>query len=281
MSPGVAGQLGSAQPHNRNACLACHAPRSEQWAMWAVQGAAALTQIHGIDCASCHVRRQRRYGPRELAATPHGKVEGLALFKRSEFCMKCHQFPPGEGTMLNGKPLENTYNEWRASRYAKTGQTCQSCHMPDGQHAFKGIHDPAMTRRGLKVQVTRTGEGFHVRASNAGAGHALPTYATPRITIEAETSEGERVKRASYVIQRRVHWDPQTGWRELSDTRLLPDQAINMRLPLAKQPNLTTADRQMLQTALEQGLNNKYTLYRFVCGPWDGREQACGEGNKR
>jgi hypothetical protein len=305
MSNGLAGQLGWTSEQNREACLGCHTPRSEEWAMWGAHGASAMDDIHGIDCAGCHVRHHQRFGPRDVADTPHGKVEGLALFKHSEFCMRCHQFPPGQGTILNGKPLENTYNEWRASRYSAAGQTCQSCHMPAGYHGFRGVHDPEMTRRGLKVKVTRTAEGFHVHAWNAGAGHALPTYATPRITIEAEAALHGRLEKASYIIQRRVSWDPRSGWHELSDTRLLPDQAVDLRLPLAKdqtvrvnvivdpdqdyhnrvyplllakQANLTAADRQMLEAARDHGIKNSYLLYRFECGPWKGGEASCGDG---
>jgi hypothetical protein len=304
MSKGVAGQLNFTSRSNVEACLACHTPRSEQRALWDKEGASALTRLHGIDCAGCHVRGYQRFGPRDVKETPHGPIKTLPLFKRSEFCIKCHQFPKGEGTVLNGKPLENTYNEWLASPYAKSGQTCQSCHMPDGKHEFKGIHDPEMTRRGLAVRVIRTAQGMHVRATNAGAGHALPTYGTPRITIRSETVIDGEPRRSDFIIQRRVDWNPKTGWRELSDTRLLPGQSLNLNLPLAKdkgarvrvfvQPdqdyhervypmllsapiNLSKEDRAMLEAARDAGIGNEYTLYSFECGPWPGSDKACVE----
>lgn len=304
MSEGLAGQLRSTTPERRDSCLACHAPRSEQWALMEAEGPEAHTKLDGIDCAGCHVRGHQRFGPRDVQSTPHGVVRALPLFKRSAFCMKCHQFPEG-GPATNGKPLENTYNEWLASRYSKSGQTCQSCHMANGKHEFKGIHDPEMTRQGLKVRVTRTIAGLHMRATNAGAGHALPTYYTPRITIRAETTENGRLKRANFVIQRSLEWSPKTGWRELFDTRLLPDQSIDRDLPLAKdqvatvtvivqpdadyhdrvyplllakQKNLTKADRAMLESARKKGISNEYVLYRFECGAWkEGKDQACNQ----
>ncbi len=305
MSKGLIGQLATTSQQNREACLSCHSPRSEQWATWKTLGSSALGKVDGIDCAGCHVRAYHRFGPRDVAETPHGKVKGLELFKRSEFCQKCHQFPPGQGTVLNGKPLENTYNEWKASRYSREGKTCQSCHMPDGRHEFKGIHDAEMTRRGLRVQVLRTAKGMYVEAKNVGAGHALPTYTTPRITIRAETTEQGKAKHAEFVIQRRVTWDPQKGWRELSDTRLLPDQSLELRLPLmpnqgakvtvtvhpdqdyhervypmllAAPIKLSQQDRAMLTDARDEGIGRAYRLYDFECTAWKGKEQACGDG---
>lgn len=307
MSKGVAGQLNFTSRSNVEACLACHTPRSEQWALWDKEGASALTKLRGVDCAACHVRNYKRFGPRDVKETPHGAVKALPLFKDSKFCAKCHQFPPGEGTVLNGKPLENTYNEWLASPYSKSGRTCQSCHMPDGKHEFKGIHDPEMTRRGLAVRVMRTAQGMHVRATNAGAGHALPTYGTPRITIRSETVVAGEPRRSDFIIQRRVDWNPKTGWRELSDTRLLPGQSLNLNLPLAKdkgasvrvfvQPdqdyhdrvypmllsapiNLSKEDRAMLEAARDAGIRSEYTLYSFECGPWPGSDKACRDSTK-
>lgn len=305
MSKGLAGQMRSTKPQSRGACLACHLPRTEQWLTWKAGGLSAIIKLHGIDCASCHVRTHKRYGPRDVANTPHGTVQGLLLFESSQFCIKCHQFPE-RGLKLNGKLLENTYREWRASSYGRAGQTCQSCHMPGGKHEFKGIHDPAMTRKGLKVEVTRKADGVYVRAWNAGAGHALPTYTTPRITITVQTNDKGEAKKATHVIQRQVDWHPQTGWKELSDTRLMPGESVDLMLPLAAkrlalvsvdvQPDadyhdriypmllsapwmkLSERDRALLEAARDEGINNEYKLYRFKCGPWNGKEKQCGKG---
>jgi len=51
--------------------------------------------------------------------------------------------------------------------------------MPAGSHAFRGIHDPEVSRKALWVKVRRGQAGIAVRACNLGVGHALPTYATP------------------------------------------------------------------------------------------------------
>ena len=106
-----------------------------------------------MDCASCHLRQQQRFGPRALEITSHGPVKVLPLMRSSEFCSPCHQF--GEaGILVNGTPLNNTFEEWRGSRYSQEGIQCQDCHMRANSR-FAGIHDPKMIREELKFTVVR------------------------------------------------------------------------------------------------------------------------------
>src|SRR3972149_4806383 len=81
--------------------------------------------------------------PRERL--PHNGAPRTPAFLRAEFCRDCHQFPP-DGFALNGKLLENTYAEWKASPFARAGVQCQDCHMPDRRHLWRGIHDAATVR---------------------------------------------------------------------------------------------------------------------------------------
>ena len=217
-SPGVLGQLPLFDQETSIDCLNCHAPRTEQQKSL-LSGKTTLQ--HGVDCASCHIRLQQSYGPRPIEITPHGKLTEEPLFKKSLFCGSCHQF--GEDAILvNGKPLENTLEEWKKSRYATEKKTCQACHMPDKAHTFKGIHDPDFVRTSLSVQATRTNSTLTITLSNQGAGHALPTYITPRIRIMWTGDDGHH--QVIKVIQRKMDWKPETGWSELFDTRLMPDE---------------------------------------------------------
>ena len=227
-SAGVLGQIEAFDDDIRTMCLNCHAPRAEQQA--ALLAASPPSDVGGIDCAGCHVRSHRRFGPRDRPSTPHGAVQAEPLFRSSEFCAPCHQFTP-DGVAINGKLLENTLEEWRKSRHAADGVTCQDCHMPEGTHRFRGIHDADMLRRGLALEVTRTPDGIVSTLTNQGAGHALPTYITPRIRLLA--SNLARTRSAELVIQRSMDWQPRTGWRELADTRLLPDEARHLRLAIS------------------------------------------------
>jgi hypothetical protein len=81
-----------------------------------------------------------------------------------------HQFP-GEGFALNGKPLENTYEEWRASPAARRGLEWQDCHMPDRRHLWRGIHE--RHRPGDEARAT-------VRERALGPAAAGESFARPR-----------------------------------------------------------------------------------------------------
>lgn len=301
-SPGLVGQLHAFDAADQTDCLICHAPRSEQHDDWFSHGYSAEEQVHGVDCAACHVRGHVRHGPRPVASTPHGAVRGEPQFGEARFCSACHQFDD-TGATLNGKPLENTYAEWEASRYASAGVTCQDCHMPQGSHRFLGIHDPDMTRQALGVVAWRTAEGVRLQARNRGAGHALPTYATPRIVLSISAAGGGAAREAQHVIQRRLHWSPEGGLEELGDTRLEVDQAVALALELEPErpatalvrvePDADYAERiypgllhwlaegldepgtRRLTEAMEDAGASGYVLYRFRCDAWAGREQPC------
>ncbi len=165
MGPGVAGQLVEMRvndPATAALCLTCHAPLAEQQPDDPAFDPALQRQ--GLVCAACHVRRHERFGPprrdgsvderADRTTLPHGGVTRVRAFLRSEFCSPCHQFGP-EGLALNGKPLENTYEEWKASPAARQGLQCQDCHMPDRRHLWRGIHDPDMVRSGVDIALAQ------------------------------------------------------------------------------------------------------------------------------
>jgi len=301
VSKGLVGQLPAFDEETQTECLNCHAPRSEQQSRWKTSGLKALGQVKGVDCAACHVRRHRRHGPNAKMHTPHGSVRGLDLFRRADFCAPCHQFEE-DGERVNGKLLENTHQEWAVSSYAKAGKPCQHCHMPDKQHNFAGIHTPEMVRKGLAVEARRSPSGVILEASNVGAGHALPTYATPRINIRIQAKE-DATRRLDYSIQRTLIWDEQQGWTELSDTRLLPNQTVELRLGLdprqqAKvivmvEPDayyhehvyptllemigdeLQPSARSILEQAMHESGQTGYLLYEVNCAQWTGQVAPC------
>jgi hypothetical protein len=250
MSPGLVGQLqnmGPAATDEHEACLQCHAPLAEQARDLVAALAAAGRPVSpradgaayadGLTCAGCHVRSHRRFGPPRRDGTtpapgvalPHGGWQPTQAFTDSRFCAACHQFETDEPA-LNGKPLENTYEEWRASRYAREDRSCQSCHMPDRRHLWRGIHDPAMTRSGLDIStsVATIADGqvsLGLVIANRGTGHAFPTYVTPHVIVEfaQEDRQGRAIPDTveRHLVARDVSLDLKT---ERADTRLLPDE---------------------------------------------------------
>ncbi len=262
MGPGLLGQLvnmDAAASDEHQDCIRCHAPLKEQAQSLAASLAdpprktapgADIPPLHtqGLVCAACHVRGHRVYGPKrrdgsvaEAAGFPHGGWIASSAFEDSRFCAACHQFEK-DGFALNGKLLENTHEEWKASRHAREGRSCQSCHMPDRRHLWRGIHDPGMTKQGIEVSPTplRIEAGQVIaalRIKNTGAGHYFPTYVTPQVIVRSrqETAAGEILKNTAqdYVIGRRVTQDLS---REVFDTRLAPDEERSVEYRMAAHP---------------------------------------------
>lgn len=257
-SPGLIGQFPQQDLSDSNDCLNCHAPLAEQkYAVGKQMNDSLMLKLKnpngfdssgevqnhplplrhaGVTCASCHVRGWQRYGPPQRGSGRIGKVDGPAHggftgsrgFEQSEFCASCHQFP--DSYAINGKPLENTLNEWKQSRFAKEGVQCQTCHMPDRRHAFKGIHDPATVRGGLKIESAVQKGSAILRMTSTRIGHAFPTYVTPKVVVSVEAlgDHGDVTSQKQWEIERRVAYDD--GWKEISDTRLQPGETRNFEL---------------------------------------------------
>ncbi len=248
-SPGLVGQLLTYDADDTAACMQCHAPLAEQRQAFEAarqKGKAHLAAEQGLAaagnlCAGCHVRGNRRFGPprHRTGAVgqsdqngPHGGVMRTADFEKSEFCAVCHQFSQDQA--INGKPLENTNVEWQASPAASEGKTCQSCHMPDRKHLWRGIHDPDMVRSGVTPEFRAEPSQAVFHLTNTGVGHAFPTYVTPKVMLmgAALDEAGEPIAGTdvSTVIQRRVE-SIDGNWIEHADTRLLPGQSSTLEMP--------------------------------------------------
>ncbi len=318
MGPGIAWQLHSMSQGGANRCMRCHAPLAEQQALvalerkWEHAPSAAVPayvapDLHrqGVVCAACHVRRHVRAGPprsvradpapREVAA--HGGFVAEPGFGDSRFCAVCHQFAP-DGAQLNGKLLENTYEEWRASPAARAGLSCQGCHMPERRHLWRGIHDADMVRSGLSVSLqVQRGVGQELRAravlANVGAGHRLPTYVVAQIvaTLELVDAGGSavaqlgqhtvgrmadleltqelfdtRIAQGESVALERVFNHPgQDGWavRLIVDVHPARHYEALFRQVRARRGALPEPAVALLDQALRQAANSRYELYRL------------------
>ncbi len=340
MGPGVLGQLIEMAPHalkDHQSCISCHAPLYEQAQslVVALEKKARDSRFHepalhqqGVSCAACHVREYQWYGPprrdgsmvatdsKDLAAQfPHNAWQSSLAFEDSKFCASCHQFEKAkDDPSINGKLLENTYEEWRESRFAREGITCQKCHMPDRKHLWRGIHDPETVRQGVVVNTTPVKiESGKVIASltleSKEIGHRFPTYVTPRVLLEIfqESSDGRSGWREikgtlkRFIIGREVTIDIQT---EVADTRLAPGEKVtleyreklkknarNLVLRVRVEPDefytrfyqallsqgMAKKGKGLIRQALKNSLESHYELY-FKRQPLLPADQAPGPG---
>jgi hypothetical protein len=265
MGPGIMGQLVDMPAHARDdhqSCIRCHAPLAEQ-ADSLVESITKIKQqrlpvassdgLHsqGLVCAGCHVRNQEWHGPprrdgsepgAEAKNYPHDGWKANRAFESSQFCAACHQFKDDEYA-LNGKLLENTYQEWLDSRYPALGVSCQSCHMPDRRHLWKGIHDAETVKQGITI---RTGDiafsnnriTARLSIKNSGVGHYFPTYVTPKVVVHGFQQDAGGNKLAGteqlFIIGRQVTLDLS---REVADTRIAPDAEATFDYHVARQPS--------------------------------------------
>nr|HEX4318354.1 c-type cytochrome [Kofleriaceae bacterium] len=234
-SPGLRAQVDVMTTEVSASCRRCHTPLAEQQP--SQPGFDADLRDEGVQCAGCHVRDWIRRGPARIAASlvplPAYPLVTLAIYERADFCMPCHQLPPR--TAVNGRPLLDTYKEWLEGPYMRRGVQCQSCHMPNREHTFLGIHDREIFKQGihLATDATRGGDGaVTVTASltNVGAGHMLPTTPTPAawIAIELLDGRGQAIDGATAELRigRDIYWDGQ--WHERADTRIPPGETRSL-----------------------------------------------------
>lgn len=296
MSPGVRAQMND-QPELSGMCATCHTPLDEQWAD-------PYLSADGVGCSGCHSRGSQKFGPPPLETTiapmvarypsPHGAANTRDFFESADFCAGCHQFAEGNAPKVNGAFLQNTVEEWRASRAAREGKTCQTCHMPGRRHLFRGIHDPETVRSGVRWSFDARVVGDKVESrltlTNTETGHAFPTYIVPEVwmRIQMVNRYGAGPVVAEKLIARRVVFE-RGEWREIADTRLDQDETATLDYTGAIPPGTvavvgtvvvrpdayhvgslagrlretrSAASRQLYQQALAEMQNTDYVLVR-------------------
>lgn len=262
MGPGPWGQIidmvGSS-PDEAVQCMTCHAPLSEQLPVLPKLTAGGETtyeanphfdkelQLRGITCAACHVRQHQRFGPPKAdgpGATKyptdmvnHGGAKRTPYFEKAEFCKDCHQFDPENSLLVNGKPLQDTYREWKNSTWGKGDAACQDCHMSKRRHLWRGIHDREWVKNGVQIDAyldqpkswTKQMIIAIAKITNSAVGHKFPTYVTPKIFVRAALLDGRNKPLPGTQQERVIGWDVRFedgAWKELFDTRIDPGKTL-------------------------------------------------------
>lgn len=245
MGPSVLGQLLDMEldaPTLSITCQRCHGPLAEQipYLQKGIKNPAYEEGFReqGLVCAACHVRNHTHFGPppRHPPAEngPHGGFTVRNEYESPAFCAACHDFAPGGG--VHGKLVQETAEEWRRTPFAAEGKTCQSCHMPDRRHLWKGIHDPDMVRSAVSIQAEcARGEKNDdslfgsLSITNVGAGHRFPTYTEPQVNLILEQLDAHGKPLPDTRIEGAVgrHVTEEMD-KELYDTRLLPGETFRL-----------------------------------------------------
>ena len=187
------------------ACLRCHAPLG--FLYQDVVGARAETN-EGVSCNFCHRVAEVNEGSdhlytAELSSSgevfgPTGGIDSPAhptrqgtVFADSSLCALCHLDRSDDEI-----PLENTFEEWKRSDFAKRGIACADCHMPQEEgpatdvagltqrrsthasHRFHGGHaNSPMLQSAARVEVLSADASreFQVSVRNLTVGHNFPS----------------------------------------------------------------------------------------------------------
>lgn len=185
-------------------CLPCHLPRPVLETGLS-QRPLERDRRHddGVDCFTCH------FAPEAASMIGRGPLGAAA---RSAPCQ------PQESAVISSlglcAPCHNqhkVHEEWKQTSYALPGagfKDCNDCHMPEvlraggrrgRSHRYPAGHDATILRSAASFKVERIEDGvLHVRVSNTGSGHNLPTDERHRaVDLEATFIgvDGSRVSR--------------------------------------------------------------------------------------
>lgn len=292
MGPGIRWQLQLLGSEKARGCLECHAPLAEQVVLSAMAfdwpGAPPEESVpdyiprdlhdKGLVCAACHVRKHERFGPPHRAAEalpdelPHNGFNAHRAFQDSRFCAACHQFPE-DGARLEGKLREDTYNQWKDSFHAAEGRTCQTCHMPDRRHLWRGIHDPDMTEGAVEVTLEALApDRVRIAVANTGAGHHFPTYMVPEVAFVLERRRDEAAEPA-VIAERVVAWRPSLDLEaEEFDTRIPSGEKMGWTVELERPLRSDELLQVVMRVAPKKLYERQFEDYLSRVGDDIGRE---------
>jgi Cytochrome c554 and c-prime len=209
-------------PQAAMACFNCHAPLLRDADPGVIRQvnsfvlAKKTSELEGlaVGCLSCHFEGVVLSGPIGNAQNNLLQPSKFSKsYKDASFCAGCHEWTPP------GIPCSDVYTDWKKSRAAKQGRTCQACHMPerDGiapaggprkkvhSHLFPGGRSAAMLEQavGLRLKAAFRKDRLEVQAIVRNlTPHRVPdgcpwnSYAVLEVTVTDETGwEFETIKR--------------------------------------------------------------------------------------
>jgi hypothetical protein len=193
-------------------CYACHGSKEVN---------------EGVNCETCH----GTVIPNVSILETHEKKykPGRQTLKKPEFCARCHTLK----NPLSGDMVIATYNEWKESKAAAQGTTCQDCHMASrtGKLLYHGfdtaVLDAGMYRNDLRISdIKLEFPRFSLVIENRLTAHAIPVGGPARILgleialLDATNNELYKMQR---TFAKRFDLMPIAGimpYRLIENTRL-------------------------------------------------------------
>ena len=180
----------------KSKCIVCHSPMSNVFKNISME---EIFNQDGVTCQFCHgtvhiggfqsaknmqIKLDTVYSYQPKPENSEHPVASRDFFNESEFCLPCHAI------MKNPKDLEvcTTGSEWQAF-HAKTGKSCQDCHMPKlngaPSHLFAGTHQNHLLLNSVEMDLfyDEISKDLKVMLTNDGAGHAIPTGTPLRMVM--------------------------------------------------------------------------------------------------
>ncbi len=188
----------------KESCYSCHVPDSVV-ARAPKKPKARSGDFHsGITCESCHRVGDKIGGPFGAKTTAHESVQHEYYGgKSSTLCLSCHN--------TNVGPVRALGKSFAATKKAKSGRTCQHCHMPDLErpiandpqtgkpegkerkarsHLILGPSDPKFVAKAFALRVEGPKDGKATLFLENKAGHRIPSLKIRqfqvRFTVTAE-----------------------------------------------------------------------------------------------
>ncbi len=212
-------------------CWGCHAPESTR----GITPADSAAQV-GVTCVSCHLAPG---SPQTRPVREHPEVVRADALV-SQTCGRCHEFGFETQPSLS---MQSTLTEHQTSAY--TSESCASCHMPEGSHAFGITRDRERLSAALSVDAERVGSIVRLRLRSRGVGHAFPTGDTFRalhveVGREGQPASDDRRLHRTFTLER-----ARSGLgfvlEEVDDTRLSADGStteVELSVPAANSDTL-------------------------------------------
>ena len=163
------GEQARESPQSSMACLSCHAPLLKHAGPEIVRQVASSVlareteKLAGFEvgCIACHATADRIFaGPIEKPQdNPFHLSKFSPSYREASVCADCHTWT------ASTIPCSNVYTDWKISRAAKQGATCQFCHMAESsgsaaaggpqrkihEHAFPGGRSAAMLQKAVTL----------------------------------------------------------------------------------------------------------------------------------